>query len=182
MNDKRRQVLRSKRHVMAPSQSLQSAHVTRFGRQANQFNILDVQKTNTANISTLKVKTKKVKKQHNVKVSGAARRDPRFDLEVEFSIAEGSDAGEGYGNPLADTQASTEYYVRLRLRQHQAEPLLQGFKLSWSKPSGWEWADGWASTTYEAAISNPTVVTRVCRSPSSLSSGNFRVVVVEKYA
>jgi hypothetical protein len=182
MNDQRRTVLRSKRHVLAPSQSLQSAEVTRFARQANQFNVLDVQKTNTANISTLNVKTKKVRKHHNVKLSGAAKRDPRFDLEVEFSVAEGSGAGDSYGNPLADTKANTEYYIRLRLRQHQAEPLLQGFSLAWKKPSGWAWVDGLGTSTYETAISNPTIVTRVCKSPGSLAAGSFRVAVTEKYA
>lgn len=150
--------------------------ISRFERELVKNNILDavrdVAKNTRKNAQAVSIPPKR-----DTLVKGAAKNDPMYDLEIEFS----DNTGNSYGNPLVNPTAGATYYVRCRLRQHQAEPLLQGFKLSWTKPTGWTWIDGLSSLTYEEATSNPMVVVRVAKAPSSARGGTFRVIVQDHY-
>lgn len=107
---------------------------------------------------------------------GAADQDPRFDLEMMFS-----GDGKSYGNPLVSPSPGIDYFIRVRLTQHQQDPLLQGFAIRWTAPAGWYWVDGLGDLTFDEATSNPLIVTRVIVSQSPVVMGAFRAVVEAKY-
>lgn len=148
---------------------------TRFEREIIVGNILDKQKVIEDRVGGVVVIGTGVRPKEPPE-RGHVNRDPMYDLELEFS-----DNGDGFGNPLVNPEPNAEYYVRCRIRQHQADPLLQGFKLQWIKPVGWTWEDGIGQFTVEEATSNPAVITRVATSPATDRGGKFRVVVVARY-
>ena len=49
------------------------------------------------------------------------------------------------------------------LRRTCSSQPIRAFRLDWYLPTGWVWIDGLGTTTYEEAVSNPMVVTRVVR-------------------
>jgi hypothetical protein len=175
MNEVQRKALIAEfRKLQSELRTFQS-DISRFERELIQNNILDVVKK-VAATTTKTAKAVSTKPKREVRISGKVPRDPMYDLELEFS-----NNGESWANPLVNPTAGGTYFVRLRLRQHQAEPLLQGFKLAWTKPTGWTWVDGLSTTTYEEAASNPMVVARVATAPSTARGGSFRIVVQAHY-
>jgi hypothetical protein len=113
--------------------------------------------------------------------------DDQFDGEMSFSPAYGDDAGRTYG-PLSLTPGASspeglkEFYCRVKIPQHRVDPLLQGFKCLWDPPPGWVGVDGLGINTFDEAISNPLYITRVYRTPSTISLEiGFKVTVQRKY-
>lgn len=170
----RASILRQIRQIRADLNRIDTT-VTRFERELNPGNILDRQKTTAKTAKKTSSAVVKAPKK-DIKISGTVKRDPMYDLELEFS-----DEGDGYSNPLVNPTAGEDYYIRCRIRQHQAEPLLQGFETEWRKPAGWTWVDGLSTRLFDEAISNPAVITRVARAPATQRGGKFKVVVVERY-
>jgi len=112
--------------------------------------------------------------------------DDQFSATMTFSPAYGTDAGRTYG-PLSLTpgagspEGDKEFYCRLLLEQHRVDPLLQGFKCLWDPPPGWVIVDGLDTHTYDEAISNPLYVTRVYRTPTTISLEiGFKVTIQRK--
>jgi len=112
--------------------------------------------------------------------------DDQYSATLVFSPAYGTDAGRTYG-PLSMTpgsdspEASKEFYCRLLIEQHRVDPLLQGFKCLWDPPPGWVIVDGLDTHTYDEAISNPLYVTRVYRTPATISLEiGFKVTIQRK--
>ena len=135
-------------------------------------------------VKAVKVIQAKKPKLFAAKVRGI---DDQFSATMEFSPAYGTDAGRTYG-PLSLTPGSDspegakEFYCRVRLEQHQVEPLLQGFRTYWDPPPGWVAVDGLKPTIYDEAISNPLYINRVYLTPATISLEiGFLVVVRSKY-
>lgn len=92
--------------------------------------------------------------------------------------------GRAWGNPLVDPSTNTLYLVKCTLQQLKIEPLLSGFKIRWTLPRGWLWADGYSALTTIETVSNPLVIIRRCISPNSLpkgTKGGFSASVVTMY-
>jgi hypothetical protein len=113
--------------------------------------------------------------------------DDQYQGMLEFSPAYGVDAGNTYG-PLGLTpgddspEGDKEFYCRIRITQDRVDPLLQGFKCLWDPPPGWVIEDGLDTHTYDEAVSNPVYVTRVYRTPSTISVEiGFKVTIQRKY-
>jgi hypothetical protein len=79
--------------------------------------------------------------------------------------------GRWRGSSLVDPSTNTIYLVRVRVQQLRIEPLLAGFRLRWTKPPGWLWADGYATNTIVEVVSNPLVIIRRVISPTTLRAG-----------
>lgn len=104
-------------------------------------------------------------------------RGPRYSLEVDFS----TDDGESFDSPLKAV-VNKSYQMRARFTQLQAEPLIQGVKLLWYLPAGWRFTDGWGRTTYDTCVSNPLVLSRRIKSPSTtIVESGFKVLCVQIY-
>lgn len=179
MNEAQRQTfMRRMRGFQTQAESIgvTFTQTTRFEREIYAANILDQLKDANRTVVVMAQQSTDRTPIVGTRPAGEVKRDPMYDLELEFS-----DDGNGFGNPLVNPVPNEEYYVRCRIRQHQADPLLQGFKLTWYKPEGWAWVDGIGATTVEEAVSNPAIITRVARSPATDRGGKFRVVVIEKY-
>ncbi len=113
--------------------------------------------------------------------------DDQFSATMTFSPAYGTDAGRTYGplslTPGADSpEGDKEFYCRLLIEQHRIDPLLQGFKCLWDPPPGWVIEDGLDTHTFDEAISNPLYITRVYRTPATISLEiGFKVTIQRKY-
>lgn len=122
-------------------------------------------------------KRSKQKKEVFRRVAGKIVQAPQYDIEVEFS-----EDGEAFGNPL-DIKSNTIYQCRMRLRQHQGEFNCIGFILDWKRTTNLSWADGHGTRTYEEAISNPLVITRLVRTGTiaANTTAAVKVVVVKRF-
>lgn len=92
--------------------------------------------------------------------------------------------GRWRGSTLVNPSTSTLYLIRVRVNQLRIEPLLAGFKLRWTLPPGWLWADGYGSLTVVEVVSNPLVVIRRVISPTTLvkgTKGGFTCSVLTMY-
>ncbi len=108
--------------------------------------------------------------------------DDQYSGDLGFSPATGTDAGRTYSADMLAPEGLSTWYWRCRITQHRVDPLLQGFRLLWDPPPGWTWQDGLLAPTYEEAISNPLVVTRVVKAPASPNALiGFLVTVTRKY-
>ena len=122
-----------------------------------------------------------------IQLRGRAPVDDQFNATLTFSPAYGDDAGRTYGPLMLTPGAGSpegfkEFYVRCMIEQHRVDPLLQGFRTLWEPPPGWTRVDGLGSTIYDEAISNPLYITRVYRTPSTISLEiGFKVTVQRKY-
>ena len=106
---------------------------------------------------------------------------PAFATDAE---KEERDAwGTSWEKDLINPRKSTVYMVRCTLSQLRVEPLLGGFILKWVKPAGWTWIDGQPARTPVQVVSNPLVVTRLVRSPSTtiVNGGDFVVSIVAQF-
>ena len=175
MNEAQRKALLAQYRGMKSKLSALEGEMSRFARLLNANNIIDTQKT-TATKTTKVSSAVTAKPKKDVKVPGKPVLNPMYDLEMEFSPD-----GSSYANPLVNPTSGGSYYVRVRIRQHQSEVLIQGFSIKWYKPSGWSWVDGIGSTTTDETMSNPLVITRVAKAPSSNRGGSFRAVVIKKF-
>jgi hypothetical protein len=79
--------------------------------------------------------------------------------------------GHWLGNPLVDPSTNAIYLIRVRITQHHIEPLMSGFVVKWTLPTGWRWADGHRALTTIEVVSNPLVIIRRCISPAKLTAG-----------
>ena len=82
--------------------------------------------------------------------------------------------GEGWGNPLVNPKRDCVYMVRARVDQLRADPMIGGFKLEWSWPSGWQPVDGLKKVQLVEAASNPLYVTRLFKSPATAIESGTR--------
>lgn len=108
---------------------------------------------------------------------GVVANDPAFQLQVDFS----DDDGASFSEPMVNVVGNRIYQMRVRVTQHQVYPMVLGWGLLWTLPTGWEFTDAIPTTTYEDAVSNPLTVTRVMRSPANPQPAAFIVSVVEQF-
>jgi hypothetical protein len=108
---------------------------------------------------------------------GDTKRGEMYQIGVSFALQ-----NEGvYSEPLPSVEGNRLYQIRMALAQYQAYPLVMGWALEWHLPTGWVWIDGLGATTYEEFVSNPTVVTRMMRSPVNPAPAGFQILVVGRY-
>src|SRR4029079_597175 len=105
MNEaQRQQMLRQLRGLQAKVGVIGTT-TTRFDRELTSNNILDRTKVLSATGSHTAATAAGVVNVGG-RESGPGKRDPMYDLEIEFS-----DDGNGFGNPLVNPTAGGEYYV-----------------------------------------------------------------------
>jgi hypothetical protein len=108
--------------------------------------------------------------------------DDQYSGDIGFSPATGTDAGRTYSADMLSPEGLSLWYWRCRITQHRVDPLLQAFRMLWVPPPGWTFQDGVTPTTYDEAISNPVVVTRVVKAPAAPNAlVGFLVTVTRKY-
>jgi hypothetical protein len=109
---------------------------------------------------------------------GVTERGDMYQIGVSFALT-----GESvYSEPLPSIEGNRLYQVRMALAQYQATPLVMGWALDWYLPTGWVFIDNLGTRTYDEFVSNPTVVTRVVRSPVNPAPAGFRIIVAQKYS
>lgn len=108
---------------------------------------------------------------------GAIKKDPQYEGRLEFS----TDDGRTFSSPAVGILGNAIVQIRLSLSQYQTDSPIHAYKLEWYLPNGWVWTDGLGTTTYDEAVSNPMVVTRVSRSPTNPQPVGFRVLIAERY-
>jgi hypothetical protein len=116
------------------------------------------------------------RKKKEMVVKGVAREGPMYTVAVEIS----TDA-QSWSSPLTAAKPDKYYYIRTTITQHVGQPMIQGFKLDWTKPSDWLWVDGLGRYSYEESISNPIQVVRKVKSPLVLSTVKFSTAVADYY-
>ena len=108
---------------------------------------------------------------------GKVSTDPYYDGVLDFS----TDDGHTFSAPAMNVEGAKPVQIRLTLSQFQVEPLILGWGLDWYLPTGWRFLDRLGRRTYEEAVSNPMVVTRVMQSPTNPQPAGFRVFVAKRY-
>jgi hypothetical protein len=108
---------------------------------------------------------------------GEIARDPQYSGVITFS----DDDGVTFTPQLVNPVGNRIVQLRLAVTQHQVQPMLRGYRFDWYLPSGWTFTDALGTTTYEEAVSNPTIITRVMLSPVNPQPVGFRVLVVERF-
>lgn len=150
--------------------------MTRFERQLVPSNFLD-------RLQVLTSKTAAVARQAVMQnrlvpygiYGSVVRADPQYSIKFMFS----TDSGDSFSESPEIT-SGINYHVRLEISQLH-EDLLAGFNIQWWLPTGWKFVDGLPASTWEEAISNPLIVTRVARSPANAVAAPFRAVILEEF-
>lgn len=113
----------------------------------------------------------------------ATDTDPtqRADAQAALDL-ERDEWGLHFGNPLVNPYSDTVYMIRATVSQLRVEPLLGGLILRWVRPVGWTWVDGQSTQIPAQVASNPLVMIRLCKTPTSKVHGaGFQVSVRAQY-
>ena len=106
---------------------------------------------------------------------------PAFATDDEK--AERAAWGDTFEKDLTNPRKSCRYLVRVTVDQLRVEPLVGGYDLTWTLPTGWKWQDLLGNTTTHVVTSNPLVVMRLVQSPATAAINNsgFSVTISGRY-
>lgn len=152
---------------------------SRFVRETTPNNIYDrlnhISSAQGTTFNRLKIVSHEQTARH---IYADVPKDPQYEFTVDFS----PDDGNTFTDPLVQPEGNRIFQMRLRFTQHVADTdMLAGIALRWYAAAGWVFADGLGSLLYDECVSNPTVITRIVRSPAKPQPSGFRVVLVTKY-
>lgn len=99
-----------------------------------------------------------------------------------LTTEEKADWGTGFGNPLVNPKKNAIYVVRATISQLRTDPMIGGFKLKWTAPAGWSRWDPLPMTMLVEASSNPLIISRKFKAPSTkVKNAVFRCQVIGWY-
>jgi hypothetical protein len=140
-----------------------------------------VQEAERQRLRTARATRRTARKKKQLVIKGVTKVGPMYTIAVDIAVMPAAGKMPSYSSTLTTDKPSTYYLVRAQITQHVGTPQIQGFMIAWSLPSGWYWADGLSTYSYEESVSNPLPVIRKVKSPLVMNQVQFTATVADYF-